>query len=77
MLRAVPAIGAFAFVALLFSAPSVAQSNLRLADACRSECDLNVNVCLKYLEACHQPGSGCETRRASCLDTQTCYRTCR
>jgi hypothetical protein len=77
MLRAFIMIGAFAFVAILSSTSIQAQSTWRVADACRAGCDDNVSVCLKYLEACHQPGVGCETQRAACRDTQNCVRTCR
>jgi hypothetical protein len=78
MLRTMTAIGAFALVTMMFSTPIQAQSKLHLADSCRSECESNIGVCLKYLEKCDQPGMGCETRRAQCsTDTEFCYRTCR
>jgi hypothetical protein len=77
MLHAFIMIGAFAFVAILSSTSIQAQSALRVADSCRADCADNVGVCLKYLEACHQPGVGCETQRAACRDTQICLRLCR
>jgi hypothetical protein len=77
MLRAIVAIGSIAFAAMTFSPSAQAQSNSRLAYSCQAECESNVNVCLKYLQACHQPGMGCEDKRAQCADTQACVRTCR
>jgi hypothetical protein len=78
MLRTMTVIGALVLATTMFSTSIQAQSKLRVADACRSECDSNIGVCLKYLEKCDQPGMGCESRRAQCsTDTEFCYRTCR
>jgi len=63
-------------LAIAAAVPAQAQST-RLAFSCQAECQSNVSVCLKYIEACHQPGVGCEERRAQCMDTQACLRSCR
>jgi hypothetical protein len=76
MLRTIGPIAALAFIAILFSSSAQAQSPMRVADACRPECDAIVSVCLKYLEACHQPGAGCDAQRAAC-QMQACQGTCR
>jgi hypothetical protein len=73
MPRIVGVAAAIAFVALMLSTATQAQS--RLAFSCQAECESNVNVCLKYLEACHQPGNGCDEKRAQCSDAQACIRT--
>ncbi len=75
MLRIIGVTGAIAFVAFMLSTSTQAQST-RLAYSCQADCQSNVNVCLKYLEACHQPGSGCDYKRAQCHDTELCVRTC-
>jgi fructose/tagatose bisphosphate aldolase len=79
MLRTMSMIVALSFVAILSSTSTQAQSPMRMsmADSCRSECDMNVSVCLKYLEACHQPGAGCDAQRAACQNTHACIGTCR
>jgi hypothetical protein len=76
MPRMIAMIWTIAAAAWIAAAPAQAQST-RLASSCEASCQNNVSVCLKYLEACHQPGSGCEDRRAQCMDTQLCMRTCR
>jgi hypothetical protein len=79
MLRTMAMIVTLSFIAILSSTSTQAQSPMRvsMADTCRSECDMNVGVCLKYLEACHQPGAGCDAQRAACQNTQACISTCR
>jgi hypothetical protein len=76
MLRTMSMIVALSFVAIMFSTSTQAQSKMRVADACRSECEMNVSVCLKYIEKCDQPGSGCRMQRAACRNTQTCLSLC-
>ena len=75
MLRIIGVIGPIALAAFMLS--TSAQAQTRLAYSCQAECAGNVNVCLKYLQACHQPGNGCDEDRAKCSDTQECVRTCR
>jgi hypothetical protein len=78
MLHRITALGALALLTMMFSTPIQAQTKWRVADACRTECDSNIGVCLKYLEKCDQPGSGCDVRRSQCTsDTGYCYRTCK
>ena len=76
MSRIIATTSAFALIASIVAGSAQAQAT-RLAYSCQAECQSNVSVCLKYLEACHQPGVGCEDRRAQCSDTQACARTCR
>jgi hypothetical protein len=76
MLRMIGVTAAIAFAAFILSTSTEAQST-RVAYSCQAECQGNVGVCLKYIEACHQPGRGCEDKRAECMDTQACARTCR
>jgi hypothetical protein len=76
MSRIIAMSSALALIASIVAGPARAQAT-RLAYSCQAECQSNVSVCLKYIEACHQPGVGCEYQRAQCMDTQACVRTCR